>query len=367
MRKTRQIESLFSVFRVVAAILIAYAISLITLTVISDDPLNVIKLFITGPFSSFRRFGDMVALATPFMFAGLGMCFMYSVNKFNLVGNGAIVFAGCMSSLVALTLKDAGLPSPVFIGILFIVGCICGVIAASVPALLDAKFQANVVVVSLMLNYIFQFFAQYVLLFKMKDSSIAYSASHKLPESARLANIFPGANIHWGFVIAIVCVILCSILFYKTTLGYSMRTVGSNPAFARFAGLNVTGTVIASQLLGGALAGLGGVVEVFARYDRFQWDLSQAPQYGFDGLVVAVLAHKNPALIPVGAFILAYIRIGADIVTRSADIPAEFISIIQGIIILLIAAEMFLSNFKEKMIFKNAKRSLEIKEQSLQA
>jgi simple sugar transport system permease protein len=141
-----------------------------------------------------------------------------------------------------------------------------------------------------------------------------------------------------------------------------MRTVGANPSFARFAGLGVTKTVVIAQLIGGAIVGLGGSVEILARYDRYLWDAGQSPQYGFDGLVVAVLAHKNPALIPVGAFILAYIRIGADIVTRSTDIPAEFVSIVQGIIILLIAAEMFLSNFKKKLIFKNAKDDLKNEE-----
>lgn len=362
MKKTKRIEGFFEIFRVITAILIAYLISLIILLAISEEPLNVIKLFITGPFSTFRRFGDMVALATPFMFTGLGMCFMYAVNKFNLVGNGAFIFAGCISSYVALALKDAGLPSPVFLLILLVVGMLCGVLASSIPALLDARFQANVVVVSLMLNYILQYFSQYLLLYKMKDSSIAISASHKLPEQVKLANLVSGASIHWGFIIAIVCVVVFSVFYYKTPAGYAMRTVGANPSFAKFSGIGVVKTVVIAQLIGGAIAGLGGTVEVLARYDRYQWSMSQAPTYGFDGLVVAVLAHKRPSLIPVGAFILAYIRIGADIVTRSTDIPAEFVSIVQGIVILLIAAEMFLGSFKRKMIEKTAWEDLKKKE-----
>lgn len=76
------------------------------------------------------------------------------------------------------------------------------------------------------------------------------------------------------------------------------------------------------------------------------------------------MAHRNPALVPVGALLLAYIRTGADIVTRTTDIPAEFVSIVQGIIILLIAAEMFLSGLKRRMIFKSARESLENTENS---
>ena len=159
--------------------------------------------------------------------------------------------------------------------------------------------------------------------------------------------------------------VLVVIAIYKTPFGYAMRTVGSNPNFAKYAGISVTGTVVAAQIIGGAFAGLGGAVEILGRYERFRW--LEMPNYGFDGLIVAVMAHRNPALVPVGALLLAYIRTGADIVTRTTDIPAEFVSIVQGIIILLIAAEMFLSGLKRRMIFKSARESLENTEKQQEA
>jgi simple sugar transport system permease protein len=152
-------------------------------------------------------------------------------------------------------------------------------------------------------------------------------------------------------------VVVVATLFYKTPLGYAMRTVGANPQFARYAGIGVTGTIVAAQLIGGAFAGLGGVVEILGRHERFRW--LEMPGYGFDGLLVAVIAHRNPAFVPVGALLLAYIRTSADIVTRTTDIPAEFVSIVQGIIILLIAAEMFLSGTKRKLIYRAAKSELQ--------
>ena len=358
MKKTRRIESIFEIFRVIMAVLIAYVISLVIITLISEDPLNVIKQFILGPFSTLRRFGDVLALATPFMFSGLGMCFMYAVNKFNLVGEGIFIFSACMMSWVALQLSS--LPGFLLIPILLVVGMVCGVFAAAIPALLDAKFKANVVVVSLMLNSILTYFTQYMLKYVIKDSKIAISASHKLPEQSLMSILIPKTAVHGGILIAIICILIGVIIFFKTPFGFSMRTVGFNPNFARYAGLGVTGTVVAAQLVGGAFFGLGGTVEVLGRYERFQW--TESPQYGFDGLLVAVLAHKNPALVPVGALLLAYIRVGADIVTRSTDIPAEFVSIVQGIIILLIAAEMFLSGFKRRLIFKSAKDDLKKEE-----
>ena len=114
--------------------------------------------------------------------------------------------------------------------------------------------------------------------------------------------------------------------------------------------------IVLTQIVGGMFAGLGGTVEILGRYKRFQW--TALTNHGFDGLMVAVLAHKKPELVPVAALLLAYIRTGADVVNRTSDIPPEFVSIIQGIIILLIAAEMFMSKYKNKIIFRLAKKSI---------
>lgn len=110
-----------------------------------------------------------------------------------------------------------------------------------------------------------------------------------------------------------------------------------------------------AQLIGGALAGVGGSCEILGNYDRYKWVAST--QHGFDGLMVAVLARRNPALVPVAAFLLAYIRIGADVVNSKGDIPVEFITVIQGIVILLVAAEEFMGKFKKNMIYKAAEES----------
>lgn len=98
--------------------------------------------------------------------------------------------------------------------------------------------------------------------------------------------------------------------------------------------------LIIAQALGGAIAGLGGTVEILGNYSRYQW--TALTQYGFDGLIVAVLAHKNPLLVPIGAFMVAHMRIGANILNVNTSAPIEFVQMMQAILIILIAAETFL-------------------------
>lgn len=358
MSKTRQIETTVELVRILVAIGIAYGIALVTLFAISDDPVYVIRQFVLGPFSSVRRVGSIINLAIPFTFTGLCFCFVYAVNKFNLSGEGIFMFSGCIVSLTAISLGGAGLPTPVMLLILLAVGAIVGFFVSLIPAWLDVKFKANIVVVSLMLNSILAFLSIWVLKYFMRDPSIGSLGSYMIPESAKLPMIFGKFRVQSGFFVALIAVAFVGVLFYKTIFGYKMRVVGSNPNFARASGINMNGTIILAQLVGGIFAGMGGTCEILGNYDRYKWVVST--QHGFDGLMVAVLARKNPILVPVAAILLAYIRIGADVVNSKGDIPIEFITVIQGIVILLVAAEEFMGRYKKKLIYKAAQKDMKM-------
>ena len=361
--RTSKVEFTVELIRIVTAVAIAYAVALITLFVISDDPVYIIQQFVLGPFSSARRIGSIINLAIPFTFTGLCMCFMYAVNKFNLSGEGIFMISGCVISMVALKLGNS-LPAPIAIALLFVVGAGVGAIISGIPAIMEAKFRANIVVASLMLNNILVFLAIYLLKYKMRDNTIGFLGSLPLPEVIKFPAVFGKMRIQAGLFVAILAVILVALLFYKMVFGYKMRVVGNNPQFARASGINMMGTIIGAQLVGGAIAGLGGTVEILGNYDRFQWTAST--QHGFDGLMVAVLARRNPILVPVAALLLAYIRIGADVVNSKGDIPIEFITIIQGIVILMVAADEFMGGFKKKLIYKAAAEELAAKEKAAQ-
>ena len=353
MSKTQRIETTMEVVRTLVGLLIAYGVALVILFAISDDPVYIVKQFILGPFSSPRRIGSIINLAIPFTICGLSMCFMYAVNRFNLVAEGIFMLSGCMVTFTALKL-GGDVPAAVMLPILFVVGAVTGVAVAFIPAIMERKFNANVVVVSLMLNSIIAYLATWIMRYYMKDNTIAYIASQELPASAQMPRLFKTSfRIQSGiFVVA--------LLFYKTSFGWKMRLVGENPEFATAVGLSAVGVSFAAQLIGGGVAGIAGATEMLSNYTRFQWTATTG--HGFDGLLVAVLAKKNPALVPIGALFLAYVRIGADVVNSTGDIPKEFITVIQGIIILLVAAESFMSGTKNKMIFKAAEKEKAEKE-----
>jgi simple sugar transport system permease protein len=359
MNNAKKIETWFDLVRILVAVLVAYAIALVILALISDDPLYVIQQFIVGPFSSFRRFGNILSTMIPIIFTGICMCFVYAINKFNLVGEGAVNLGGCLSACVAIALSNK-VPAWLLLIIVLVVGCLAGMAASLIPALADQIFHADVCVVSLMMNYILLYLTNYILKYRIKDPGSSITASYKWAPALKFRNIIPKTSVHAGLIVALICVVLAAVLFYKMSFGFKMRIVGLNPVFAKYIGIPVVSTIILAQVIGGAFAGLGGTVQVLGMFSSYQW--TALTGYGFDGLMIAVLARKNPALVPLSAFLIAYIRTGADIVSRTTDIPPEFVSIIQGIIIVLVAAEMFLSGFKRRLIFNSAKKALAEKE-----
>lgn len=357
MKRTKKIETIFEILRVVVAMAIAYVLAMIVLFLISSEPLEAIKNFVLGPFSTKRRFSSIIELMIPFMFTGAGMCMMYSANRFNLAGEGIFLISGCIITFSAFALEPLGLPPVIYPMVLILIGGIVGGVFASVPALAREKLGVNEVVVSVMLNYALLYFSNFILRNYMLDTSITYSASFVLPENSTLTRIWSGTRLHTGLFIAIGAVVLAYLFLYKTPWGLSIRTCGINASFSKYAGIGVVSSCVIAQILGGALAGAGGAVQILGLYDRFQWD--SLTQYGFDGLLVSVLAKRNPALVPVGAFLLAYLRIGADIVNYSTDVPAEFVSVLQAIIILLVAAQEFLGRFKNRAIYNAARKEME--------
>ena len=184
----------------------------------------------------------------------------------------------------------------------------------------------------------------------MRDPQVSSLVSYRYRTTALIPTIIGGTRVHAGLIIAIVCVILIYIYMYRTKGGYEMRVTGTNPEFAKYSGINIKKVIITVHLMAGAVAGLGGIIQCLGMHRRFEW--SSLPGYGFDGAMIAMLANNSPFGVIGAALFVGYLRVGADLVNRFADVPTEMIAILQSIIILLISAEKFLHKYKQGWIEK---------------
>ena len=162
--------------------------------------------------------------------------------------------------------------------------------------------------------------------------------------------MFGVTDIHYGLLIAIAVVVIGYIALYKSSWGLGIRMTGQNPECCNFSGISVNAAILSSCAAGGFITGVGGAVEQLGMYKRYSY--TGLPGYGWDGIMIAVLAQNNPKLVPFAVLFLAYLRVGADVVNQTMEVPVEIINIVQAIIIMFVAADRFLQGWKHRTIVK---------------
>ena len=333
-------------------LIIAISCALVSLIVfaVSDDPGNAIYNFFIGPFTSLRRIGNIVEAASPLMFTALGVIIIFGAGQFSMISEGSFFIGTCGAMIVAIACPmPAGLHPVVAILVAGVLGCV----GALIPALLKMKWNVSELVTSIMLNYVVQFFVIYLITYYFREMESSSLCSVLFEKTANLPSILPGTRIHGGVVLGVATCVAIWLLLYRTSFGTALRITGDNGLFAKYSGLKVTGIMVAAQGIAGFIAGIGGGAELLGMYTRFKW--TSTPGYGWTGIVVALLARKNPLMVPLAACFIAYMNVGADIMARSSDVGREMVSIIQGVMMILIAADALLQGWKQRMIVKAAK------------
>lgn len=345
---TFDIMDYFSAIRILAAIIISLLIVFVLIFFVSDDPYLAIYKMMLGPLQTKRSIFNVLERATPLIFTGLALNISLRSGVFNIGSDGAFYMGAVLGSAVALKLN---LPNVVHQLLAVIVAAMAGGIINMLPVIVERYTRIRATVLSIMLNSIFFYLGLSIVSSFLLEKSGSWG-SEPFPDTAKFGNMIKGTSMHWGFLILLAAIIFIVILMEKTPFGYKVRVTGLNPDFAKSAGIKTGSVMLGAQFIGGTVAGAGGAVEMLGMYKRFQWQ-SQV-NYVWDGLLVHMLANQNPIFIPFTAIFIAYLRIGAEIMSRATDLDPEVVAFLQGIVILLAASEKFLYPIKRRYEQKQA-------------
>ena len=365
LRAARRRNLTFTVVRGAAAIAIALLVAAALIFISADGDrvahtgqslrqLLIGPLFRANGSINFKNICDVLAAMIPTMFTGLATCVMFSANQFNLGAEGGIMLGAFVAGMVAVY---APLPA----GVLPVVAVLAAAAAVAammlIPAVLKAKLGVSEMVNSLMLNYVIMYLIKYVMNTYLADKSKGQIMSYPFQEGASIPQLVDnGSKLSWGFVIALIFVVLTYLFMYRTRWGYSVRMIGINQPFSMYSGMNVAATVVLAQVVGGLLAGMGGGIEMLGRYSTYNWNA--LPGYGWTGITVAILAGNNPGFVPLAAFFMAYLNKGCSLMSTYCGVPAQLIDILQAVIFVFFAAEQFLSKYRQKLVVKGAQEEL---------
>jgi simple sugar transport system permease protein len=333
-----------------AAVLLAFVISGIILTLIGGDPILVGKFFWSATFGSIATISDTLVKATPLILVGLACAVAFRMKLWNIGAEGQFYMGAFFASLVVLIpVLPPDAPKPLVLFVMAIMGMIGGAIWGFVPGFLKAKFAVSEIITTLMLNYVAILWNNFWIFDRWSEGGFQmtrlFERSYWLPRLADYARDYPalsGMTLHLGFIVALIAAFVVWWIFDRSRWGYEIKLIGDNPQAARYAGLNIARNIILVMVFSGALAGLAGMSEISGVVHRLQERIS--PGYGFTGIIIAWVAKLNPF-----AIVLVSVLFGALIVAGREIQPSGLAQLLQGIILFMVISSDVLLRYKIRL------------------
>ncbi len=296
------------------------------------------QLFATGETAGLLKaiypFMESLVTGTPYIFAGLSVALGFRCGLFNIGAEGQFFIGALTSAFVGYSI--VGLPAVIHLPLAILAGIAGGAVWGIIPGYLKARFGAHEVVNTIMMNWIAFRLSDWLLNGPMKASGFR-PVTPNIEHTAELPRFFPDPiRFNWGFILALIVAYGLYWFLFKTTLGFEIRSVGTNPDAAKYAGMNIIKNFVMVMALSGGLAGLAGASQVLG-VDHWVGQGFSAG-YGFDAIALALLGKSHPAGVVLAALLFGFLRSGATRMQSMAGVPIDIISIIQGLIIIFIAA-----------------------------
>jgi simple sugar transport system permease protein len=300
------------------------------------DVIEAYELLLFSTFQSGYDIQDTLVKASPLLFTGLAVLVAFRAKFWNIGAEGQLMAGAIAACFIG---QREWLPAFSLIPLMIVAAAIFGALWALLPALLKVRLKVDDVVTTLLLNFIMLYGVTALLEGPWRDPRSGYPNSPSVRYEAEFP-LLPFLNVHLGVLLALLSAVLIWWVFARTTLGFSIRAVGHNPAAASYAGMKVGRVIVIAALVSGALAGLAGAGEVGGV--RFQVTSDLSSGYGYAGIVIATLAELNPLGAIPAAFFFAIIFNGAGTMARATGVPIYLADVIQGVaLVSMVAGRLF--------------------------
>jgi len=296
----------------------------------------------------FYPLSETFVVAAPLILTGLSVTLAFRAGLFNIGAQGQFIFGAIGASYVGFSYN---LPPLIHLLAALTGAMFCAGLWGGLVGFLKARTGAHEVIVTIMLNYIAIYFLLWLLstqafLRKGRQDPIAPPVG----ENARLPKLFGiDYRINFGILVALGVAYLIHILLNRTTWGFQFRSVGANTLAAKTAGMSVPFVMTSVMVICGALAGLGGAVQVLG--SEYALTAGVAGSFGFDAITVALLGRAKPLGTVLAALLFGALKAGGLTMQANTTTPIDIVLVIQALVVLFIAAPtMVRSIFRFKHI-----------------
>jgi simple sugar transport system permease protein len=315
---------------VVAVLAVAGLIGAAFILAAGKDPIRAYGVLLGYTLGSANGFNESIVRAIPLTLAGLGVAVAFRANVFNIGVEGQAVAGGIAAVAVFV---QPGVPGGPLVAAAFLAAGLAGGAAfGGFAGWLRARYNANEIIVTIMLNYIALQLLTWLNRGPLQEAMRIFPRSDAIPAAAQLDVLIPGSRVHGGLVVALVATAAVYALMRHGSFGFQLRAVGINPFAARYGGIDDRRVIFLALALPGGLAGLAGAVEVAGIHHRLQDDFVSG--LGNGAIAAALLARLNAAAVPLTAFLFGVLHAGSGALQREAAVPFPIVWIVEGIVIL---------------------------------
>jgi general nucleoside transport system permease protein len=312
-------------------------------SMLGKDPFQALQVFFGKPIETRYGLGELLLKASPLMLCAIGLAAGYRANVWNIGAEGQLTLGAICGGGLALAFPGAD--SAWILLPVILAGAAGGIAWAAIPAWLKTRFNANEILTSLMLVYVATLLLSWLVQGPWRDpEGFNFPQSKMFADAALLPILLAGTRLNAGFLIALAAIAVAWLFFARSLAGFQMRVAGLAPAAANYAGISAKRNVWLGMLIGGAAAGVAGVVEAAGPIGQLLPSMS--PGYGFAAIIVAFVGRLHPIGILLASLLMSLLYLGGESAQISLALPSAVTGLFQGtLLFFLLAADVFI-NFR---------------------
>ncbi|MEM9228906.1 MAG: ABC transporter permease [Pseudomonadota bacterium] len=346
-QNTRLLQALAPVL----AVIITMSVGGLLFAGLGKNPVEAIRIIFLDPLLDPFSRSELLVKAAPLALIAVGLSFGFRAGIWNIGAEGQFVIGALAGGAVALAFYNvSGLW---LLPLMALAGAIGGFAWAMIPALLKIRFNANEILVSLMLVYVAELLLSALVSGPLRDpDGFNFPESRQFHDSATLPIIMAGTRAHIGVLVALGICVGGYVVLHRHVFGYHVKLMGAAPRAATFGGVSTARLTAVCLGVSGALAGLAGLFEAAGPVGQLVPGLPVG--YGFTAIIVAFLGRLDPMGILLASIVVALTYIGGETAQFTLQIPAAAISMFQGMLLFFLLAVDVLTRYRLRRVRRAA-------------
>jgi ABC-type uncharacterized transport system permease subunit len=330
-----QPSSFWSYASPVLALLITVLIGVALFVALGKDPVKGLQVFFWEPIKSPYALGELLVKATPLLIIALGLAVCFRSNVWNIGAEGQFVMGAIAAGGMALLAEKT--TGPWIVPAILLAGLVGGMVWAGITALLRDRFNANEILVSLMLVYVAEMVLNYLVFGPWKDpNGYNFPQTRTFEAVTQIPRLMQGSRVNIGIVLALLGVAGLWLFMFRTHAGFRHEVSGLAPAAARYAGFSSRRALWLALLTSGAAAGLAGALEVAGPIGQLTPYVPAG--YGFAAIIVAFVGRLHPVGVVFSAILMSMFYIGGELAQSRLGLPKSITGVFQGLLLFSLLA-----------------------------